>query len=125
MAQKIRNTLLSLRDLLASAGPFILLAIGLLALAYWWLDPNPPKTVTLATGPAQSAYDEFGKRYAKALAAYGIEVKLLPSEGSSENLDLLRSGRADLGFVQAGSDAESVIEDSPVESLGAGAAAGA
>ena len=104
MPKVVRYTLLSIRDLAVSFGPFLLLAAGLLALAYWWLDPNPPKTVTLATGPAQSAYDEFGKRYAKALAAYGIEVKLLPSEGSSENLDLLRSGRADLGFVQGGSN---------------------
>ena len=23
--------------------------VGLLVLAYWWLDPNPPKTVKLAT----------------------------------------------------------------------------
>ena len=57
----------------------------------------------LATGPAQSAYDEFGKRYVKLLAARGIEVVLLPSEGSFENLALLQSGKADLGFVQGGS----------------------
>ena len=78
----LRYTLLSIRDLLISAGPIALLAVGLLVLAYWWLDPNPPKKVTLATGPAQSAYDEFGKRYQKALKAYGIEVVLVPSEGS-------------------------------------------
>lgn len=103
MPKAIRNTLLSLRDLLASAGPFILLAAALLILAYWWLDPNPPKRVTLATGPAQSAYAEFGSRYAKALAANGIQVVLLPSEGSSANLQLVREGKADLGFVQGGS----------------------
>ena len=67
-------------------------------LAYLWLDPTPPKRVTLATGPAQSAYDEFGKRYRKALAANGIEVVLLPSQGSSDNLRLLREGKADLGL---------------------------
>ena len=71
-------------------------------LAYWWLNPNPPKTVTLATGPAQSAYEEFGKRYQKALAADGIDVVLLPSEGSSHNLQLLRDGTADVAFVQGG-----------------------
>ena len=104
MAQKISYALLSLRALLVSAGPFILLALALLTLAYWWLDPNPPKQVTLATGPAQSAYSEFGSRYAKALALNGIEVRLIPSEGSSANLQLLREGKADLGFVQGGSD---------------------
>ena len=29
--------------------------VALLVLAYWWLDPQPPRKVTLATGPAQSA----------------------------------------------------------------------
>ena len=99
----LRYTLLSLRDLLVSFGPFILLTAGLLGLAYWWLNPNPPPQVVLATGPEQSAYDTFGQRYAQALAAYGITVKLLPSDGSADNIELVRSGRADLGFVQGGS----------------------
>lgn len=102
MPQAFRNTLLSLRDLLISAGPLALLAVALLALAYTWLKPTPPKHVTLATGPAQSAYEAFGLRYQQALAAEGIEVRLLPSEGSSANLQLLREGRADLAFVQGG-----------------------
>jgi TRAP-type uncharacterized transport system substrate-binding protein len=102
MSQAFRNTLLSLRDLIVSAGPLAFLAVGLLVLAYWWLNPNPPKTVTLATGPAQSAYEEFGKRYQKALAVDGIEVRLLPSDGSSHNLQLLREGKADVAFVQGG-----------------------
>lgn len=100
MPQAFRNTFLTLRDLILSAGPLAFLAVGLLVAAYWWLDPNPPKTVTLATGPAQSAYEEFGKRYQKALAADGIEVVLKPSAGSSHNLQLLRDGEADLAFVQ-------------------------
>ena len=58
MPQAFRNTFLTLRDLIVSAGPLAFLAVGLLVLAYWWLNPNPPKTVTLATGPAQSAYEE-------------------------------------------------------------------
>jgi TRAP-type uncharacterized transport system substrate-binding protein len=100
--RSLRFTLLSLRDLLLSAGPLVLLTLALLALAYWWLDPNPPRRVTLATGPAQSAYAEFGQRYRKALAANGIDVVLLASEGSSANLQLLLDGKADLGFVQGG-----------------------
>lgn len=114
----LRHTLLSLRDLLISAGPVALLAVVLLVLAYQWLDPNPPKRVKLATGPGQSAYDEFGKRYRQALARYGIEVVLVPSEGSSANRELLRTGQADLGFVQGGSTPRSANEDSGVLSLG-------
>ncbi len=118
MPKNIRYTLLSLRDMLTSAGPFVFLTIGLLVLAYWWLDPAPPKHVTLATGPAQSAYAEFGKRYAKAMAAYGIEVQLLPSEGSSQNLEWLTAGKADLGFVQGGSGALPTNAHEGLASLG-------
>lgn len=118
MPKAIRYTLLSIRELLISAGPFALLAAGLIVLAYLWLKPTPPKTVTLATGPAQSAYDEFGKRYQKALAANGIQVVLLPSEGSSANLQLLRDGKADLGFVQGGSADIAEGDENAIESLG-------
>lgn len=118
MTKTIRYTLLSLRDLAISVGPFVLLAVTLLVLAYWWLDPNPPKRVTLATGPAQSAYDEFGKRYAKALAAEGIEVVLQASEGSAANLQLLREGKVDLAFVQGGTSDYSAGDEDQLSSLG-------
>jgi hypothetical protein len=118
MPKTIRYTLLSIRDLAVSVGPFVLLAIGLLVLAYLWLDPAPPRRVTLATGPAQSAYDAFGKRYRQALAANGIDVVLLPSQGSSDNLRLLREGKADLGFVQGGSNERSTTDENGVVSLG-------
>lgn len=114
----LQHTLLSLRDLAVSAGPVALLAIALLVLAYWWLDPNPPKRVTLATGPTQSAYHEFGKRYQQALKRYGIEVVLVPSEGSPANLRLLREGKADLAFVQGGAGDRNANEDSGIVSLG-------
>lgn len=114
----LRSSLLSLRELLISAGPLVLLAAGLLVLAYLWLAPNPPKRVTLATGPGQSAYAEFGKRYQQALKRYGIDVVLLPSGGSPANLRLLRSGQADVGFVQGGSGERDANEDSGIVSLG-------
>lgn len=118
MSQPLRYTLLSLRELLASAGPLLALATGLLFLAYVWLDPTPPKQVTLATGPAQSAYDEFGKRYASALKAFGIQVQLVPSEGAAQNLQWLNEGKVDLGFVQGG-NAQPATENQPeLQSLG-------
>ena len=118
MPKTIRYTLLSLREMLTSAGPFVLLTILLLALAYWWLDPLPPGHVTLATGPAQSAYDEFGKRYARAMAGYSIEVQLLPSEGAAQNLEWLAAGKVDLGFVQGGSSALPASDQQGLSSLG-------
>ncbi len=118
MSTSIRRFLLSLRELLTSASPLVIAAVALLWLAYWWLNPTPPKHITLATGPAQSAYAEFGARYAKELAANGITVDLLQSEGSSDNLQLLRDGKADIGFVQGGTAGPGTDDDEPLTSLG-------
>ena len=123
MIGPIRRTLtlivLSVRDMLASAGPVVLLAVGVLVAAYWWLDPQPPKTVTLATGPDGSAYAEFGQRYAQALAKNHIQVKLLTTEGSLANLQALRAGDADVAFVRGGSDDPAADGEAGITSLGA------
>ena len=118
MPQAIRYTLVSIRDLLVSFGPFILLGLLLLALAYWWLDPNPPKVVTLASGPGQSAYDEFSKKYVAQLKTSGIEVQVVQTEGSSANLKLLREGKVDIGFVQGGTGEASPEDDQNLQTLG-------
>ncbi len=113
MPNQLRHTLLSFRDLLVTFGPFIVLAVALLGLAYWALDPNPPKKVVLATGADQGAYAEFGKRYLQALKAYGITVELRPTQGAAENLQLLRdpASGVDIAFVQGGADDRTARED--------------
>ena len=123
MIRPLRQTLvlwlLSLRDLLVSAGPVLLLALGVLVAAYAWLDPQPPRQVTLATGPAGSAYAEFGTRYAQALARQGIRVRLLATEGAQANLQALRDGVADLAFVRGGSADPQADSEAGIASLGA------
>lgn len=105
MPRVIRSTLISVRDMAIASGPFVLLALALLLVAYFLLDPAPPKRVVLATGPQDSAYAAFGKRYAAELKPYGIEVVLKPTDGSAHNLRLLREGKeqVDLAFVRGGS----------------------
>jgi TRAP-type uncharacterized transport system substrate-binding protein len=104
MPQALRSTLLSFRDLLATAGPFIVLTLVLLGVAYWVLDPTPPKKVVLATGVDQGAYAEFGKRYAELLKRHGITVELRATAGAAENLKLLRdpASGVDIAFTQGG-----------------------
>jgi hypothetical protein len=124
MTARLRHTPLSFRDALATAGPFALIAVAGLALAYWMLDPQPPRRVVLATGQAQGAYAEFGERYRKLLAENGITVDLRETAGSAENLKLLADPHSgvDLAFVQGGSaDASTATEeddDDPLLSLG-------
>jgi hypothetical protein len=116
--QTLKLALLGIRDLLVSFGPLLLIACGLLVAAYWWLDPQPPKHVRLATGPADSAYANFGERYKKALARNGITVDLVPTEGALANLDLLRNGGADVGFVRGGAADPVADDDAGITSLG-------
>jgi TRAP-type uncharacterized transport system substrate-binding protein len=122
MTATLRNTLLSFRDLLATGGPFILIALVLLGVAYWMLDPTPPKRVVLATGPDQGAYAEFGKRYAQELKDYGITVELRSTQGAAENLRLLADPKSgvDIAFAQGGAGEKRKAEDpdDPLVSLG-------
>ena len=113
MTTTLRHTLLSFRDLLVTFGPFIVLAVALLAIAYWVLDPTPPPKVVLATGPEQGAYAEFGKRYARILKGYGITVELRSTQGAAENLRMLHdpASGVDIAFVQGGAGEKLRAED--------------
>src|SRR5260221_3966544 len=111
MPRVVGETLISVRDLLIAWGPFFVIGVALLIAAYFLLDPNPPRHVILATGPENSAYAEFGKRYLEELKRYGIQVELRTSVGSRENLVWLRDGKqaVDLGLVH-GRASESIRE---------------
>ncbi|MGK5062730.1 TAXI family TRAP transporter solute-binding subunit [Janthinobacterium sp. LB3P112] len=108
----------SVRDFLATAGPTLLLVGAFCALAYWLVDPAPPRQVSLSTGQDNSAYEEFGKKYAATLARHGIKVSLQPSLGSQDNLQRLNSGTTDIAFVQSGSTEHDDAERHGLISLG-------
>ena len=108
MRVSARVTLLSFRDLVATAAPFIVLAAALLGVAYWLLDPTPPRHVVLATGQDQGAYAASGRRYGQILKENGIEVRLRRTAGAAENIALLREpgGDVDIAFAQGGADVD-------------------
>jgi TRAP transporter TAXI family solute receptor len=115
----IRVALVSVRDLFATAGPFILIAVALLVAAYLALDPTPPKRVVLATGPELSAYARFGAQYVEELKRFGIQVELRPTLGSLQNRRLLRDPKekVDLAFVQGGSSDSARLSDEEKENM--------
>ena len=51
----------------------------------------PPRIIVMATGAQGGAYFEVGQRYRELLAREGIELRLVPTSGSLENLALLRN----------------------------------
>jgi TRAP-type uncharacterized transport system substrate-binding protein len=78
----------------------------------------PPRTVTMATGPAGGAYQELGLRYRDILARSGVRLRLVNTTGGLDNLARLRDRRSGVqaGFIQGGTTTK---EESPnVESLG-------
>ena len=119
MPRIIRVALVSVRDLMMTAGPFVVIAIALLVAAYVLLDPTPPRRVVLATGPELSAYAKFGEQYKAELKRYGIEVELRSTLGALQNRRLLRDPKekVDVAFVQGGSSESSRLSDEEKDNL--------
>jgi len=72
--------------------------------AYWFFHSAPPDTITLTAGPEGSVFQSNAEKYKKILARNGVKLKILPSQGSQENLKRLtdKSFHVDIGFVQGG-----------------------
>lgn len=116
---KVRKfTSISPRDMLVAAGPTLVLVIAACIAAYLLVDPAPPPRVVMATGQENSAHEQFGRKYAQALARDDITVELRRSLGSQDNLQRLSEGKADIAFVQSGSTTEGEARRRGLVSLG-------
>ena len=120
MPRVFRFLRFSIRDLIATAGPAIVAIAALCALAYWLVDPSPPSHLTISSGQENSAYQEFAKKYASALAQNHIKLTQKPSLGSQENLQRLSTADSgiDIAFVQSGSTDQAQAEGKGLISLG-------
>ena len=115
------------RTALVEAGPLasVLLFVALAALAvgaYRALDPTPERRIVIATGPDQGAYGEFAQRYLPLLQAHGVQVTLRRTQGSRENLALLRDPASGVhaAFVQSGADPAHATQPSAGTGTGTG-----
>lgn len=94
---------LSRRDIALIALPLV----ALLAVAAWGIthiEPAPPRTVVMSTGPLDGAYHAFAQRYRTSLAEYGVTLELRPSSGAVENIERLKARKdgVTLALVQGG-----------------------
>lgn len=90
-------------DILGTWGFGIVVVAAGLIFTYQFVQPAPPKSIVLATGQDGGAYEYYGEQFAAYLETQGIEVELLETAGSVENLELLEGAEGiDLGFVQGG-----------------------
>jgi TRAP-type uncharacterized transport system substrate-binding protein len=99
-----------------SLGTAFCLMVAGVALYFW--QPAPPSTITIATGPAGSNFQLFAQRYKKILAKNGVNLVIVPSEGSLDNLKKLTAPKSqvDVAFVQGGIGGE--VDSSDLRSLG-------
>jgi TRAP transporter TAXI family solute receptor len=95
-----------------------LLLLGCGALGYSLAAPAPPREIRIATGTVpDSAYTLAAEAYAQRLQATGFRVRRVPTQGSVQNLEMLRARQVDVALVQGG--IADPVRDAGLESLGA------
>ena len=103
------------------AGALLVLGI-VIWLATRFISPAPPVRIDMTTGAIDGAAHQFALKYQAYFKANGVELRLLPSGGSVQNLERLNAG-IPVGFVQSGLgtlalDAQNADSDTPLRSLG-------
>lgn len=85
-------------------GGAVILLAGALWLAWQYVEPAPPSTVTLAAGSPTGAYSKYARQYAEFFKREGIELKILETKGSLDNLARMTASesKVDAGFMQGG-----------------------
>ena len=96
-----------------AAGLVLLLASGALAGCRGAV-PAPPSRLVIAAGGPGDIYRQLGEALAEAARrAWGTDVQLAGSEGSVDNLELVATGTADVGFATVDAAEIAVSGNSP------------
>lgn len=118
LTEHFRQTRRQLRGLLFKiwGGGFLLVLLGC-TIAWFYVQPAPPRDMVMVTGPRDGAYFRFGMGYAKHLREQGINLEIVATDGSMENYRLLQEDNGiDLAIVQGGVASE-LDHQSSIESL--------
>ena len=112
-ADEIKNWISALKEI----WPLIFLLFLGLAVLIWFAKPAPPGKVLMATGVGGS-YKVLGEKYRDYFAKKGVQLQLVETKGSKENLQHLidRKDPIQAAFVQGGMIASDELVG--VESLG-------
>ncbi|WP_182865924.1 TAXI family TRAP transporter solute-binding subunit [Rhodopirellula sp. JC639] len=119
LAEHFRETRRQVRGLLLKiwGGGFLVVLFGF-ALAWFFIQPAPPRRIVMATGPTDGAYHRFALQYRDYLGRQGVTLELRPTAGSIENYQLLDSDpQVTLAIVQGGTVPETFGNSARIESL--------
>jgi len=100
---KIRNYVkIGLKEKLIILCPALIIAILAFVFVYQFVDPFPPRRISIGCGPPEGANFNYAQAYQEILSKEGITLDLKNTAGSAENIDLLAaaSGGVDVAFVQ-------------------------
>jgi TRAP transporter TAXI family solute receptor len=87
-------------------------------LTWFFVQPAPPRNISIATGPKDGAYYKFGMLYADFLRRQGIQLELISTAGTPENYQvLLENNGVDLAIVQGGAMPSNLHAADTIESL--------
>ncbi|WP_260294317.1 TAXI family TRAP transporter solute-binding subunit [Sedimenticola hydrogenitrophicus] len=105
------------KDHLHIFGPAVLLVLLGFVLAYQFVQPAPPERIRMATGQPDGAYYLFGQAYRERLLQEQIELEILTSAGSIDNIGRLSRGEVAAALVQGGTSGNTP-EEAGLRSLG-------
>ena len=85
-------------------GPFLLVAIAVVWTAVHFMNPAPPRSLRMASGPPGSTFQRAALQYQKILARSGVRLEVIETQGSLENLNRLvaKQSPVDVALVQSG-----------------------
>ncbi|MBT4865028.1 MAG: ABC transporter substrate-binding protein [Planctomycetaceae bacterium] len=99
-------------------GSGVLLVLVVFAVAWYFVEPAPPKRIVIAVGAKDGAYWQFTQRYAEFFKQYDIELELRKTSGSLENYQLLvAENDIHVAIVQGGSVPEQIRKSNQLESI--------
>jgi len=105
------------RDAFRTLGPAGIITVLGFVITFFFIEPAPPRSLVLATGPEEGNYYKTGLAYAEFLKQKGIDLRVLETAGSLENFNLLINDEdVDLAIVQGGATPAG-FDKSAVESL--------
>jgi len=109
------------RDFLRNNWPAITIAVTGAAITFAAvviLLGLPPRTIVMATGGPGGAYYEFGNRYREELSRANVEVRVMQTAGSPENLALLHDPHSGVSVALVQGGTINPEDSSQLESLG-------
>lgn len=101
----LKEELLAIKELLIEQRWIIIVLVCLLGALIYYLNPFPPRSISIAAGERNGAYWQTAEKLSGYFKENGVDLELVEAAGSLENAELLdnNSQNVYVAFLQAGS----------------------